>query len=213
MKETRTNQQWLDELPGRLGIDVQRQTHLDLANYLYIVAYNYLLRRQGDVSLLNNYAVEELAALAEEFAQDILEKLARNGYALLAKFHGAGSFTAWCAIIVRNHIAGALRRPPYTHSQVAIEAVEIPAASELEQAALFARNQTLEAMQDCLARLSEHYRTVLIRCIAEGEAAQTVADALGRSVGAVNLLVLRAKRQMRRCLTAKGYGPEVLALF
>ncbi|GEM_PF-2496103 len=39
----RTNQAWLDELGGERGSAAQQQAHLDLANYLYVVAYNYTI--------------------------------------------------------------------------------------------------------------------------------------------------------------------------
>src|SRR5262245_55981058 len=115
MKKVRSNRQWIDDLSGQQGATPQQQAHLDLANYLYIVGYNYLVRRQGDVNGLAESPGEELAALAQDCVQDILEKIAVANFALLARYHGKGSFTSWVAIILRNHIAGLLRRAPFTN--------------------------------------------------------------------------------------------------
>jgi RNA polymerase sigma factor (sigma-70 family) len=213
MNKRRTNQQWLDELTGRLGIDAQRQAHLDLANYFYVVAYNYLLKRQADVNGIAGYTPDDLASLAQDYVQDMLERIAYNQFALLSKYYGAGSFTSWCAITIRNHIASVLRRSLFTYSYVGLDSQENVSIAEPEQADRVARDQVIEALQDCLNRLADHYRAVLIHCVINRESAQSMADSLKRTVPAVNLLVLRAKRQMRKCLATKGYGPDVLGFF
>ncbi|MCB0237375.1 MAG: hypothetical protein KDH08_01795, partial [Anaerolineae bacterium] len=62
---------------------IQASAHKDLANYLYVVAYNYLRLRQADLRALADFAAEELASLAQDFVQETLEKLARRDFALL----------------------------------------------------------------------------------------------------------------------------------
>ncbi|HMN27780.1 MAG TPA: sigma-70 family RNA polymerase sigma factor [Caldilineaceae bacterium] len=213
MKQIRSNQQWLDELRGGPGVELQRQAHLDLANYLYVVAYNYLLRRQSEVDGLAEHGAEELAALAQDCVQDVLEKISSADFALLAKFKGYGSFTVWSASILRNHIAGLLRRVPFTSRHLDLEMIHALASEEGDLSDGLVRAQLIAALQECLDRLPGQYRIALIHCILNGEGAKSVADALQKTVGAVNLLVLRAKRQVKRCLAGKGFDNEVLGLF
>lgn len=213
VQQPRPNDAWLPELCGQRGQDAQRQAHLDLANYLYVVAYNYLLGRQAHVPALVQVAAEELAALSQDFVQDTLEKLARDHFARLRQYRGEGRFTAWAAQIIRNQIAGALRLAPFTRRQLDLEQLAEQPADEVDQATQLERQEAALLLQECLQRLPAHYRTALVHCIAEGEPAQTVADQLQKNVGAIHLLVMRAKRQMKACLEFKGVGKEVLGVF
>ena len=212
MNLKRSNQQWLDQLRGQDGWDSQQQAHLNLANYLYIVAYNYLLKRQPDVGGLAEYERQEIAAMAQDYVQDVMENIARADFALLSKYHGAGAFTAWAAVVLRNHIAGALRTSAFTRKSVNLDSLQSLPTEASDAATNLGRAEVIAALQDCLAQLSHHYRISLVRCIGEGEAAQSVADALQKSAGAINLLVMRAKRQVKTCLARKGYGPEALGM-
>lgn len=45
----RDNQEWVQELRGDRGGQQQEAAHCELANYLYVVAYNYLRIRQADL--------------------------------------------------------------------------------------------------------------------------------------------------------------------
>ena len=80
----RNNQAWVEELRGDCGSERQSDAHRDLANYLYVVAYNYLRLRQADLRALADFAPDETATLAQDFVQETLEKLARNEFAVLA---------------------------------------------------------------------------------------------------------------------------------
>ena len=53
----------------------------------------------------------------------------------------------------------------------------------------------------------------LIRCIAEGERASTVAEDLNMSANAVYILIHRAKNAMRGHLTHEGIEPQTLSVF
>jgi RNA polymerase sigma factor (sigma-70 family) len=213
MKQRRSNQQWLDELCGQNGPDAQRQAHEDLANYLYVVAYNYLVKRQPQVNGLRDWGQEELAALAQDGVQDLLEKFAMDNFAHLKKYSGSGSFTFWSAINLRNQMASLLRRSPFTRRHEGIKGEQSLPEKELEQQKALERAEVVRALEECLNQLSALYRTVLLRCIGGDEEAQSVADALNKTTGAIYLLVMRAKRQVRTCLENKGFGPDVLRLF
>ena len=74
----RDNQEWVQQLRGDRGGQQQAAAHRDLSSYLYVVAYNYLRLRQADLRALDAFPAEDLAALAQDFVQETLEKLARR---------------------------------------------------------------------------------------------------------------------------------------
>lgn len=223
----RNNQAWVEELSGDCGGDAQRQAHEDLARYLYVVAYNYLRLRQGDLYRLADLAAEELAALAEDFVQETLEKLARDDFALLGRYSAVGNFTSWAAQIVRNQAAMELRKSYWTRrgplppaganddasagSALAVELADPSPA--IDPARRAQQEQIHELMQRCLARLSERYRVAVLNCLGEDVAAEVVAHALGTTPNAVYLIIQRAKRQLRACLEQRGLDRSALAVF
>lgn len=222
---TRTNTDWIEELTGSRGSSPQRTAHEDLARYLYVVAYNYLLLRQGDLTRLAGFAPEELAALAQDFVQETLEKLARGRFALLDSFHGAGKFTSWVAQIVRNQAAMELRKSHWTRAAAqsldaptdedpATLSRELADSSPAGDPAHQAQQSAVRSLVErCLDRLSERYRLAVLNCLADDISAEVVARELNTTANAVYLIIQRAKRQLRTCLEQAGLDRRTLALF
>lgn len=218
----RSNTDWIRGLSGAEGADAQRLAHEDLANYLYVVAYNYLRLRQDSLSSLTAFAPEELAALAQDFVQETLEKLARNHFALLGQFRRDGRFTSWAAQIIRNQAAMELRRPYWTRrlelprdqengDRLAAPQAHAAPKTDPEQAAQ--RAQVTSIVEACLAHLPARCRLAIVGCIAEESRADSVAQTLNTTANAVYLLIARGKRQLRECLQRAGLTREVLRLF
>lgn len=213
MNQRRTNQEWLDALRGQQGSAAQKAAYLDLANYLYKTAFNYLLKRQNDVALLAEQPGNAVAALAQDCVQDTLLKLWANECALLDQYQEKGRFLGWAALIIRNHVAGLLRRPPYSREVLPPADLVNYADGAQPYAAQISSQEVGECLQACLDALPDLRREVLISCILHDERSKVVAARLQRTVNAVDQLVWHAKRQVRECLEQKGIGPEVLALF
>lgn len=222
----RSNEEWLRELRGHAGAPTQRQAHEDLAKYLYVVSYNYLGLRRNDLSALAGFPAEELAALAQDFVQETLERIAREDFALLASYRGAGSFTSWAAQIARNQAAQELRKSYWTRrtplpqddpDQASDEpglSRELPDHSpDADPAHVAQQRQLRELLQACLAGLPEHYRLAVLNCIGDDRGADTVACALNTTANAVYLIIQRAKRQLRRCLEHSGVDRSALAVY
>ncbi|MCB0201676.1 MAG: sigma-70 family RNA polymerase sigma factor [Anaerolineae bacterium] len=223
----RDNQEWVQELRGDRGGQQQEAAHCELANYLYVVAYNYLRIRQADLRALAAFPVDDLAALAQDFVQETLEKLARNQFALLATYSGAGKFTSWAAQIVRNQAAQELRKSYWTRRN------PLPASSdpdedgaeplllqrladtsdEADPARRAQQTQVAATLQGCLAGLSERYRLAVLNCLGDNMPAEAVARALDTTANAVYLIIQRAKRKLRQCLERAGLDKTVLAVF
>ncbi|MCO6452690.1 MAG: sigma-70 family RNA polymerase sigma factor [Caldilineales bacterium] len=221
MKSNRSNSDWLHELKGAAGVQTQRQAHEDLANYLYVVAYNYLRLRQTDIAALDRFAEEEKAALAQDFVQETLEKLAADDFALLQNYRGDGRFLSWAASVVRNQAAQELRRSYWTRriagsvdgeEESPLPLLTLPdltpasnPADSLEQ------RELASALQDCIEALPERSRLAFWWTVAEDIPAASVADHFETTANAIYLLVSRARRQLRECLQAREVTPFALA--
>lgn len=209
----RTAFTWVAELRGEKGWEQQQAAHYDLANYLYVVAYNYLRHRQQlQLPLrLTTYAPEELAAFAQDFTQETLLKLAEKNYARLNQFSGTGNFTSWVARILKNLIASELRHAAWRKQERQSETEQRPTSLTPEAIAQVAQISTI--LQHCLDQLDQRRRFAFEQCIAEDKRAQEVAPLLHTTENGVNQLVFRARRQLRHCLEQHEIGPETLALF
>jgi RNA polymerase sigma-70 factor (ECF subfamily) len=223
----RSNHDWVQALRGDCGDDAQRSAHQDLARYLYVVAYNYLRLRQADLYRLADFAAEELAALAEDFVQETLEKLARDGFALLGRYNAAGNFTSWAAQIVRNQAAMELRKSYWTRrsplpqvgdsddngAEPARAAELADPSGDVDPARQAQQQQVRDLVQRCVDRLPERYRVAVLNCLGDDVSADAVARALGTTANAVYLIIQRAKRQLRGCLEQSGLDRSALAVF
>lgn len=222
MKPERTNSSWINDLSGANGIDTQRRAHEDLANYLYVVAYNYLRLRQVNIAVLNRFADDEMAALAQDFVQETLVKLAANDFALLENYRGDGRFLSWAAMIARNQAAQELRRSYWTRriaspidgeEETPLPLLNLPdlsysanPADSLEQSELAA------VLRACIEALPERGRVAFWWTVAEDMPAAAVAEHLKTTANAIYLLVLRARRQLQQCLEAREMTPSALAV-
>ena len=216
----RTDSAWLADLRGENGPIMQSRVHDDLSFYLIVVIFNNLRRRADTDRQLADFSPQDLTELAHDFAQDTLEKVTRNQYALLDKYSGDGAFTTWIAQVAHRIVASELRRP-YWQRRVTFseEGADIDAFFERsvdftsadpamgDPEARMLQHEVGEMLMACIADLSEHYRTVFLRCISDEERADVVADEMETTANAIYLIVFRAKRQLRKCLKSKGFAP------
>lgn len=226
--QKRSNQEWVEALRGTGGSEEQGQACQNLAAYMYRVAYNYLLYRQAQANprILGSFAPEELAALAQDFAQETLLKLAINDFALLDKFAGKGAFTSWAAKVVKNEARQELRKSYWERWALRLQEeaeqddkwsptfeLIIP-SEEVSPDEAVMQQEVREALWGCLEGLRENQRVALLGLIVEGLSGEELARLLNRpSRNAVFLLIRRAKRNMRKCLEEKGWNREHLAIF
>ena len=202
---TRTDQQWLDELADAQHVARQQQAHRDLASYLYTIAYNYLCRRQFTLPVLAVFAADELAAMAQDFVQEVLIKLSNDDFALLKSYRGDGKFTSWCARMVCNVAAGELRRPYWTRRREEDEEFAAPTRESPVQVAEAALLRA--ALDRCIERLPERQRLAFQASVIEEQAATEIAERLATKEDAVYQLVYRARASLRHCLAQAGINP------
>jgi RNA polymerase sigma-70 factor, ECF subfamily len=132
---------------------------------------------------------------AEDLTSDVFARLPR---ALGLYRPGATPFAAWLLRVARNAALDHLRRQrtvpsPHVHSTA-------PPAGPLEL-------ERLAGLRSALAALPADQRQVVVLRLVAGLSPHEVAARLDRSVDAVHALQHRARRRLRRELTALGYAP------
>lgn len=208
----RTNDEWILHLSGASGPANQQEAHEDLSRYLFVVIFNYLQKRRHSLYALSLYADEEIVPLVYDFVQLFMEKLVTDDYALLKKYSTLGRFTSWAAQVSLNLVSTEFRRAcwsrqgPLTREAYSDQLLESPEASVL-------RAQVANTIERCLSKLPEHYRTVLVRCVAEDEKAVDIAEDMELSANAVYILIYRAKAALRKQLIREGVGPQTLSVY
>lgn len=207
----RTNQEWIYSLTGQLGIAEQYQAHVQFAHFLHKVAYTDLLKRREQIPSLRLLVAEELAALAQDFVQDILLKLTQNCFARLYQYRGEGSFVAWATQIVHRHIISELRKQRWRKQELLSDERWLVECSDSqnEPEALLQRNDVEQALSDALAQLPERQRIAFVRRVIDNERSEQVAAELQTSIGAVNVLVSRARQRVQQDLILQGLRPSV----
>lgn len=101
----RTCDTWFVSLCGEAGSQAQQNALQDLANSLYIVAYNYLYRSQAASGRLHSFSRSELAVLAAENVGCFMAKLVNTDFILLNKFSHKGRFATWIAAMFLRTMA------------------------------------------------------------------------------------------------------------
>ena len=156
-------------------------------------AFSTLVERHLDGVHAFNYRLTRNADDAAELAQETFLRVWRRASSWRP---GRVRFTTWLYRIARNLCIDAHRRRRDT---VPIEDAALPAAgAPVETAPAQARLQA--ALGQALAALPERQRTALVLCHSQGMSNAQAAQVLAVSVEAVESLLARARRTLRRDL-------------
>lgn len=148
-----------------------------------------------------------------DVAADATQEAFLSAYRKLRGFRG-GSFRAWLLRIVTNACYDELRRRK-RRPTASIEAIEEDLSSEDgvgSMAALFGgeedpesaieRSELRQAIERCLGRLPEDFRTVVVLADILGLDYKEVAATVGAPIGTVRSRLARARARLRECLEA-----------
>lgn len=184
-----------------------RVTHLDRDRGLVEAArrdpqqFDALYRRY--LAQVYNFAFYELGD--HHAAEDVTERTFLSALANLDRFEerarpadgeGASTFRVWLFRIGRNAIANERRRQR-AHPSTAIETVhEIAAPADVESSAV-ARDEAAVAWRAVANLPADRRRAIVLRFVEEMSTAE-IAGILGKSEGAVRVLIHRALRSLGR---------------
>ncbi|MCC6574786.1 MAG: sigma-70 family RNA polymerase sigma factor [Planctomycetes bacterium] len=183
-------------------MDLSRETDQDLVARVLKgdqVAFEAIVERfRNQVYGLALRKVSDVAV-----AQDITQDTFVIGYENISRLKAHDRLKSWLMGIAANLI-----RDYYKRRKVAglSEEMDVPALPSdpldgLEQRELH------ELLHKALAQLSERYRAVLIKRYLEGLDYPQIAEELGLSVGAVEVCMHRARKNLAAAL--KDYTPEL----
>ncbi|MGH2445833.1 MAG: RNA polymerase sigma factor [Candidatus Limnocylindria bacterium] len=128
-------------------------------------------------------------------AEDATERTFLAALAAIDRYQDDGaSFRAWLFRIAHNQLANALRARQ-RHPTAPIDAVPEPSGGP-DPAGLVTRADDARRLRRALASLSEDRRQVVVLRFVDGLAAREIGAVLGRSPGAVRVLLHRALRDI-----------------
>jgi len=126
---------------------------------------------------------------AEEATQEAFVRAWKG----ISKFQGKSSFKTWLFRIATN-----LAINKRTRTKPTVELSDIIAAPKSQQPEeSFRRKQKQELVQAALNRLPKDQRTALVLSVYQRMSYKEIAEAIGKSVRAVDSLLFRAKRNIR----------------
>lgn len=135
-------------------------------------------------------------------AEDILQSCKLTMWKQFDRFERGSNFLAWARKIafhqILNHRRGARRKPLYSVDPAFLEAV----ASEIDRSAdaLSARS---EALHECLRRLPESQRQVVLLRYYEDHDIAAIAKETDRSEAAVYKLLSRIRAALNDCVKSR----------
>jgi RNA polymerase sigma-70 factor (ECF subfamily) len=171
-------------------------------------AFNQLVLTYQDLAFNVAYRIMADEAAAADATQDAVISMYRK----LDSYRG-GSFKAWFLRIVTNACYDELRkqkrRPtvtlePETDDGDLIESPEWLADETPGLEETMMNSQLEKAIQECLNKLNEKHRAVMVMVDVSGEDYETVAEIIQSPVGTVKSRLSRARLKMQECLQAAG---------
>ena len=137
---------------------------------------------------------------ADDFAQEVLERLLANDCALLRKLHQPRSLNAWLVTLARRHVIDRLRkdaaRARYETAYVAEDRTEYGVSPESGEAAA----ERKEAVRRALSGLPDSDRIVLELYYVEGLRYAEISAILGLKINTCSARLRRAKAKLRQII-------------
>ena len=112
-----------------------------------------------------------------------------------------GSPLAWMATIARNRALDEVRRVRPVSLEDMPEGFE-PAAEAVDPLASRERSEGLSALLDCLAKLDEEKRAILMLAYYHGASREALAERFDRPVPTIKTWLHRSLAQLRDCLAS-----------
>jgi RNA polymerase sigma-70 factor, ECF subfamily len=112
-----------------------------------------------------------------------------------------GSALAWMATIARNRALDEARRVRPASLDDQPQSFE-PAAEDIDPLAARERSEELSALMDCLKKLEDEKRTIVLLAYYRGLSREALAKRFGRPVPTIKTWLHRSLAQLRDCLAS-----------
>ena len=164
-------------------------------------AFEHIVRAHQ--RLVRTFLVRHVGDL--QVADDLAQEVFVAAYRGLARYRGASSLSTWLLGIARNHVLMHFRsKPPST--EVSLESVlEGLHLKTLDEAGFDAsvEEQRVDALRSCVQSLDPAQRDLLARFYYRSETAEDIGRSIGKRAGAIRMLLMRIRKQLRTCIESK----------
>jgi RNA polymerase sigma-70 factor (ECF subfamily) len=161
-------------------------------------AFAILMRRHAPIMVALARRITLNASDADEVVQEAFLRVWTNAQRWDAD--GPATFHTWARRIVTNLAIDRSRRA----KPLPLEAAGDPADPLVDIAGTAERNDEARFVRDALERLPARQRAAVALCYFEEKSGAQAADIMGLTVGAVEALLVRAKRGLRQILDLGG---------
>jgi RNA polymerase sigma-70 factor (ECF subfamily) len=216
MMNTRTNEEWLEDL--RASGSAQEAAITDLRDLLLRTVLFFFSRNLGDFDRLTR---DEILQLAEDCAQEALIAVLNH----LADFRGDSKFTTWAYKFAINFALMTARRERW--KGISLDQLSFVDGGSPAEWAMQGKEpsltpdqfvmqvEILETIREVIEQdLTDKQRRVLILMVFNEVPMDEVARQLGTNRNAIYKMLHDARRKMKYRLQARGFEVgEILALF
>jgi len=130
-------------------------------------------------------------------AEDLSQEVFLRAYRAIAKFDPSTSIRPWLLGIGRNvlreHVRKVRKRKEVTWTELCLELEDTIEAEGLYE-------DVLHLLPVCVVRLGDSARQAITWHYMSGQKLQEIADRLEKTLGAVKVLMVRARQALRRCI-------------
>jgi len=188
---------WLDDLRS---VGQARDAAVARLHALLLRAARFEAARRR--AALPHIRPSELDEIAMEAADDALMSILQR----LDDFRGLSKFTTWAYKFALLEAAVKLRKRAWQGREIPLDddAWSGFSTGALGPAGAAEQSELLAAVQDGIATLTPHQRTVLVALGVNGVAIDVLADRLGTTRGALYKTLHDARRRLRAYLAAQG---------
>jgi len=130
-------------------------------------------------------------------ADDLCQEVFLRAYQGLNRYHDGGAMRAWLMGIARNVLREHIRRR-HRRKEVAWTELCLELEESIEQEGIY--EDMLHLLPVCTARLGDSARQAITWHYMTGLKVQEIADRMTRTVGAVKVLMVRARQALKRCI-------------
>ena len=134
-------------------------------------------------------------------ADDILQTVASILWEKLAEYDESRPFGAWAVGVARLEVLKWRQRAARSREILSEQAIALLAETAVQNAEVL--DQRCDFLAECLKELNAAACRVLQMKYAEGLAIRQIAESVGKSIPAVEMVLVRSRRDLRRCVERK----------